>query len=141
MNYYEVLGVTPQADAAALKEAYRRLARQLHPDQNRGDLNKAERFKAVAWAYSVLSDPEKRAKYDRLQSMPTFVLSGAADFVAQAGADAIDRGATRAGAYVAQRLTQYGKLGKRAATAAEILVEVGKEWGQGKFASFVKRHG
>ncbi|MGH7264210.1 MAG: DnaJ domain-containing protein, partial [Candidatus Rokuibacteriota bacterium] len=65
-DYYKVLGVAKSADAAAIKQAYRRLARKYHPDQNPGDKTAVERFKEVAEAYEVLSDPEKRRRYDTL---------------------------------------------------------------------------
>ncbi|WP_193604759.1 molecular chaperone DnaJ [Nocardioides dongkuii] len=61
---YELLGVARDADADAIKKAYRRLARQLHPDVN-PDPETQERFKEVTRAYEVLSDPQKRAAYDR----------------------------------------------------------------------------
>ena len=64
-NYYETLGVDRSADAKEIRQAYRRLARQHHPDVNSGDPESAERFKAINAAYEVLSDADKRAKYDR----------------------------------------------------------------------------
>jgi len=64
-DYYEVLGVPRDADAAALKSAYRKLAHQLHPDKNPGDKVAEEKFKELTEAYAVLSDEEKRARYDR----------------------------------------------------------------------------
>ncbi|MGI4834466.1 MAG: DnaJ domain-containing protein [Janthinobacterium lividum] len=63
-NYYQTLGVTVSAPAADIKRAYRRLATQLHPDKHQGDPRYEERFKAVAVAYGVLSDPARRAQYD-----------------------------------------------------------------------------
>ncbi|NYG55528.1 molecular chaperone DnaJ [Nocardioides perillae] len=63
-DLYELLGVSRDADADAIKKAYRRLARQLHPDVN-PDPESQERFKQVSAAYEVLSDPQKRASYDR----------------------------------------------------------------------------
>lgn len=64
MNYYEVLGVTPQSSQSDIKKAYRKLALQYHPDKNPGDEAAVAKFKEVATAYEVLSDPQKRASYD-----------------------------------------------------------------------------
>lgn len=64
-DLYAVLGVPKTADAAALKRAYRKLAKELHPDQNKDNPKSAERFKAVSAAYDLLSDPARRAAYDR----------------------------------------------------------------------------
>ena len=65
-DYYEVLGVPKDADENALKKAYRTLAKKYHPDMNPGDSEAEQKFKEVNEAYAVLSDPEKRAQYDRL---------------------------------------------------------------------------
>lgn len=64
-DYYEVLGVTRSANDEDLKKAYRRLAIQFHPDRNPGDKEAEEKFKELNEAYQVLSDPERRAQYDR----------------------------------------------------------------------------
>lgn len=64
-DYYEVLGVDRQADGAGIKSAYRKLALQFHPDRNPNNPDADERFKEASEAYAVLSDPEKRARYDR----------------------------------------------------------------------------
>lgn len=64
-DYYEVLGVERTVDASELKRAYRKLAMDHHPDRNPGDHKAEERFKELAEAYQVLSDPEKRQLYDR----------------------------------------------------------------------------
>jgi len=64
-DYYEVLGVSRNADESELKKAYRRLAMEYHPDRRPGDREAEEKFKEAAEAYSVLSDPEKRQLYDR----------------------------------------------------------------------------
>ena len=63
-NHYQVLGVLPTASAEVIKQAYRRLANQLHPDKHGGDPRHEEQFKAVASAYRILSDPGRRAQYD-----------------------------------------------------------------------------
>lgn len=63
-DYYKILGVSKDADAATIKKAYRKLAKDLHPDANAGDKNIEEKFKAVSEAYDVVSDPKRRAEYD-----------------------------------------------------------------------------
>ena len=64
-DYYEVLGVSRDADDATLKKAYRALAKKYHPDMNPGNAEAEQMFKEINEAYSILSDPEKRAQYDR----------------------------------------------------------------------------
>ena len=64
-DYYEVLGVDKNADEAAIKKAYRVLAKKYHPDVNPGDAEAEKKFKEASEAYAVLSDPEKKAKYDQ----------------------------------------------------------------------------
>ncbi len=64
-DYYEVLGVDKNADDAALKKAYRTLAKKYHPDTNPGDKEAEAKFKEASEAYAVLSDPEKRRQYDQ----------------------------------------------------------------------------
>ncbi len=65
-DYYQILGVDKNADEKAIKKAFRRLARQYHPDVNPDDPQAEEHFKEINEAYEVLSDPDKRSKYDRL---------------------------------------------------------------------------
>lgn len=64
-DYYELLGVSRDADADEIKKAYRKKAVQFHPDKNRDDPSSEDRFKEVSEAYEVLRDPDKRAAYDR----------------------------------------------------------------------------
>ena len=64
-DYYEVLGVAKNATAEDIKKAYRKLALKYHPDRNPGDKDAEEKFKEAAEAYSVLSDPDKKARYDQ----------------------------------------------------------------------------
>jgi molecular chaperone DnaJ len=64
-DYYELLGVTRGADDAAIKAAYRRLAKECHPDRHGGCTDKEAHFKAISEAYECLKDPQKRAAYDR----------------------------------------------------------------------------
>ncbi|MFN7176104.1 MAG: DnaJ domain-containing protein, partial [Thermaurantiacus sp.] len=64
-DLYATLGVPKTADAAAIKRAYRKLAKELHPDRNKDNPRSADRFKSVTAAYDILSDEKKRAAYDR----------------------------------------------------------------------------
>lgn len=65
LDYYEVLSVTKTASDGEIKTAYRKLAMQFHPDRNQGDKGAEEKFKECSEAYGILSDPQKRAAYDR----------------------------------------------------------------------------
>ena len=64
-DYYEILGVSKSADAKEIKKAYRKIALKYHPDKNPDNKEAEEKFKEAAEAYEVLSDDEKRARYDR----------------------------------------------------------------------------
>ncbi len=64
-DFYEILGVSKSATADEIKKAYRKVAMQFHPDRNPGDKEAEEKFKEAASAYEILSDADKRAKYDR----------------------------------------------------------------------------
>ena len=79
-DYYEVLGVSKDADEATLKKAYRQVAKKYHPDMNPGDAEAEKKFKEASEAYAVLSDPEKRRQYDQF---------GHAAFDGSAGAEAV----------------------------------------------------
>lgn len=76
-DLYEVLGVARNASQEEIKKAYRKLAIQYHPDKNPNDKQAEEKFKEIAEAYAILSEPEKRARYDRFGHSAT---SGAGDF-------------------------------------------------------------
>lgn len=80
-DFYATLGVPKDADDAAIKKAYRKLARQLHPDHNPGDAAAEARFKEVGEAYAVLSDSEQRQQYDAIRAMA----GGGARFAAGPG--------------------------------------------------------
>lgn len=81
-DFYATLGVPRNADGAAIKKAYRKLARELHPDHNPGDTAAESRFKEVGEAYAVLSDPEQRKQYDAVRAM-----AGGARFSAGPGGE------------------------------------------------------
>jgi molecular chaperone DnaJ len=68
-DYYEVLGVSKDATQAEISKAYRKLARELHPDARPDDPAAEERFKEVGEAHSVLSNAEKRKEYDQIREM------------------------------------------------------------------------
>lgn len=78
-DYYEVLGVDKNVNDEDLKKAYRKLAKKYHPDMNPGDQAAAEKFKEASEAYSVLSDPKKRAQYDQF-GQAAFEQGGAGGF-------------------------------------------------------------
>ena len=88
-DFYATLGVPKNADAAAIKKAYRKLARTLHPDHNPGDAKAEARFKDVGEAYAVLSDPEQRQQYDAIRAMA----GGGARFSAPGGPGGAGSGA------------------------------------------------
>src|SRR5690554_4428996 len=64
-DYYEILGISKNATAAEIKKAYRKKAIQYHPDKNPGDQEAEAMFKKAAEAYEILSDPNKRSRYDQ----------------------------------------------------------------------------
>ena len=83
-DYYEVLGVDKTATPDELKKAYRKLALKYHPDRNPGDKEAEEKFKEAAEAYDVLSNPDKKARYDQ------FGMAGMEGGYAQGGMDMND---------------------------------------------------
>ena len=110
-DHYEVLGVSEDADAAAIKKAYRKLAQKYHPDRNPDDPEAEERFKEVQEANDVLSDPEKRKQYDARRKNP-FGDFGGGGFNAGGGGNDFYRASD--GTYVRfnqQRDDAFGDLG------------------------------
>lgn len=87
LEYYEILGVRRDADTGSIKRAYRQAALKYHPDKNPGDKAAEEKFKLAAEAYSVLSDPEKRARYDRFGKAGLGGAAGAPGFDSEIFAD------------------------------------------------------
>src|SRR5882757_5689066 len=83
-DYYDLLGIQRGADEAAIKAAYRRLAKECHPDRHNGCRNQEARFKAINEAYDVLKDPQKRAAYDRF-GKAAFQNGGGGDPFGEAG--------------------------------------------------------
>lgn len=81
VDLYDILGVSRDADAETIKQAFRRLAREHHPDRNPDDPDAEERFKEVLAAFEILSDPDQRRKYDRmgLEGLDTSDKAGVAD--------------------------------------------------------------
>lgn len=68
-DYYKVLGVSKDAKPEEIKKAFRKLARQYHPDQNKANADAEAKFKEISEANSVLSDPDKRKEYDEARSL------------------------------------------------------------------------
>ncbi|MEC8562412.1 MAG: DnaJ domain-containing protein, partial [Pseudomonadota bacterium] len=77
MDPYKVLGVARQASEADIKSAYRKLAKKYHPDLNPGDKRTETKFKDVNAAYHILSDKDRRARFDRGESEPSAAGAGA----------------------------------------------------------------
>jgi curved DNA-binding protein CbpA len=67
-DYYQTLGILPETDEKAIRQAFRQLARKFHPDVNPGNKEAEEKFKTINEAYQVLSDKKQRKKYDELRA-------------------------------------------------------------------------
>jgi molecular chaperone DnaJ len=104
-DFYKVLGVSEKADAGEIKKAYRRLAKQNHPDANPNNEAAAERFKEVGEAYGVLSDPDKRKKYDQMRRFGAFTGAGRGGSRSPSGAPGAG------GSFTFDDLSNFGGLG------------------------------
>lgn len=71
-DYYAVLGVSKEASDKEITKAYRKLARELHPDANQSDASAEDRFKEVSAAYDIVGDPDRRKEYDEVRAMGPF---------------------------------------------------------------------
>ena len=114
-DYYDVLGVSRNADESQIKKAYRKLAKKYHPDTNAGNAEAEQKFKEVTEAYDVLGDKEKRKMYDQF---------GHAAFDQTAGAGAADSGGPTV---PADRAAVIRNIISRAAiwmTSSEIFLEI-----------------
>ncbi len=105
-DFYQILGVADSASQADIKKAYRRLAKQYHPDANPNNAQAAERFKEISEAHSVLSDPDKRKQYNQMRRLGAF--DGFARRPAGAGAS---RGAPAGGGGFSTEDVDFGDLG------------------------------
>ena len=117
-DYYELLGLGRDADEKSIKSAYRKLALKYHPDRNPGDREAEERFKEINEAYAVLSDAEKRARYDRF---------GSADPAAHFSGDIFDIFASVFGGAVGRRPTQRGTAGEDLEVELEVTLEQARD--------------
>ena len=95
-DFYDVLGVSKDADEGELKSAYRKLAMKNHPDRNPDDAAAAERFREATEAYEILKDPQKRAAYDRMghaafEGLPASGFTGGGGFGGGGFADILTR--------------------------------------------------
>jgi molecular chaperone DnaJ len=107
-DYYQTLGVSESASAEEIKKAYRKLAKQYHPDANQNDTRAAERFKEIGEAYAVLHDAKKRKQYDQMRRMGPFTGFGAGQ---QPGTDAGGFGGAGGVRFTVDDLSDLGGLG------------------------------
>ena len=108
-DFYQVLGVGEKAPQDEIKKAYRKLAKQFHPDANPGNPKAAERFKEIGEAYSVLSDAEKRKQYDQMRRLGAFGF-GRGGAAPRPGAGGFG-GATSSSSFSFEDLRDLGSLG------------------------------
>jgi molecular chaperone DnaJ len=111
-DYYDLLGVQRGADDAAIKAAYRKLAKECHPDRHNGCRDQEARFKAVSEAYDILKDPQKRAAYDRFGKAAFLYGGNGHDPVGDAGFNGVsDIFSTIFGAFMDPRAQQIAARG------------------------------
>ncbi|TVR64433.1 MAG: molecular chaperone DnaJ [Gemmatimonadales bacterium] len=110
-DFYEVLGVKPDADSDAIRKAYRKLAKQYHPDANPGDESAQSRFQEIGEAYAVLSDEEKRKKYDQMRRLGAFGLGGEGGERPRWSSESRGPGSEAAGGFAFEDLGAMGGLG------------------------------
>src|SRR3989441_11469602 len=126
-DYYQVLGVPETATVDEIKRAFRRLAKQHHPDRNPGKPQAAERFKEINEAHDVLSDPAKRKQYDQLRRYGAF--AGAGRYGGAGGGPGGGGGREDVGAEL--DLTDLGAFGRLGARFAANFGWVGWLWIKG----------
>jgi DnaJ-class molecular chaperone len=110
-DYYDILGVPRTATAEEIRQAHRKLARKYHPDRNPGDKEAEAKFKEIQQAYNVLSDPEKRAQYDRYGADFEAYASGAAGGPGPGGTFRWGAGAPGGFSYAEFDLNDLGRFG------------------------------
>ena len=110
-DYYAILEVERTADEKTIKASYRKLALAYHPDRNRGNSEAEEKFKAINEAYAVLSDPEKRARYDRYGSVDESIPMGGDIFDIFASVFGANFGGNFGGGRARQQGTRRGSRG------------------------------
>lgn len=118
---YEIIGVQDKASAAEIQKAYRELAKKFHPDLHPEDKDAEERFKEISAAYSLLSDPEKRAQYDRGE-------------IDESGAERRKRSFYReyADGHAGERYAPFGGDGTGSYSAEDIFAEVFGQYAEGR---------
>lgn len=121
---YEIIGVQDKASAAEIQKAYRELAKKFHPDLHPEDKDAEDRFKEISAAYSLLSDPEKRAQYDRGE-------------IDESGAERRERSFYReyADGHAGERYAPFGGDGTGSYSAEDIFAEVFGQYAEGRQGS------
>ena len=117
-DYYEVLGVEKNATDEDLKKAYRRLAKKYHPDTNPGDKEAEEKFKEASEAYGVLSDPDKRKRYDQFGHAAFEGGAGGSGFEGFTGADFSDIWAACSAVVSEAAVSEASEISSEAVSAA-----------------------